>query len=92
MVAALIVQPHPLTLGTYVVLRTVDSVANHSGLDSRLFDALTLKSLPCRASVAHHDVHHLYSNRADASAKNFGENFWLWDWAFGTLSTLQPPR
>jgi len=90
LLASLIVQPHPLTLGTYIILRTVDSVANHSGLDSRLFDALTLKMLPGRASVAHHDVHHLYSNRADAAAKNFGENFWLWDWAFGTLSTLQP--
>ena len=21
-----------------------------------------------------------------ANAKNFGENFWLWDWAFGTLT------
>ena len=35
-----------------------------------------------------HDAHHKYSNYAE-NAKNFGENFLLWDWAFGTLGKVE---
>ena len=53
---------------------------------------LTLKlSWLGRASVAHHDAHHLRSGHG-GRAKNFGENFWIWDALFGTLSTFQPDR
>ena len=46
-------------------------------------DLLTLKILPLRARIAHHDYHHKFSCHA-GSAKNYGEAFWIWDWVFGT--------
>ena len=60
------------------------------GLDDRIVDILTLKCLPGRASIRHHDLHHRFggTQKDGANAKNYGENFWLWDWAFGTLSTF----
>lgn len=79
-------RPHPLIFNIYVALRIGENVLNHSGLDDGLVNLLTLKFLPGRASIAHHDYHHQWSNYGN-NAKNFGENFWLWDWAFGTLST-----
>ncbi len=57
---------------------------NHSGLDDWVVNLITLKCLPGRASIAHHDSHHLLSTN------NFGESFWCWDWAFGTLSKYRP--
>ena len=36
-------------------------------------------------SARSHDLHHYYSNYG-TNSKNYGENFWLWDWAFGTLT------
>lgn len=43
--------------------------------------------LPFRASIAHHDAHHKYSNH-HSNAKNYGETFWVWDALFGTSSPL----
>ena len=83
--AAALVRPHPALFALYVYLRIAENVVNHSGLDARIVDALTLKFLPGRPPIAHHDAHHLYSNHCKR-AKNFGENFWLWDVLFGTYS------
>ena len=49
-----------------------------------MVDVVTLRFLPGRARIKHHDHHHQYSNRG--SGRNFGEMFWLWDWAHGTLA------
>lgn len=46
---------------------------------------MTLKVLPFRAPIAFHDAHHKFSNHP-RNARNYGEAFWLWDWAFGTLN------
>jgi sterol desaturase/sphingolipid hydroxylase (fatty acid hydroxylase superfamily) len=87
--AAACVRPHPLTYNIYIFLRIAENVLNHSGLDAGLVDVLSLKCLPGRAKISHHDLHHYYSNYG-TNAKNYGENFWLWDWAFGTLSMRRP--
>lgn len=81
--AIILVRPHPITLHTYIFLRVAENVINHSGLDNIFLDILTLKILPFRAKVKHHDMHHKYSNYA-ANAKNYGENFWIWDYVFQT--------
>lgn len=88
LLSAAVVRPHPYTFAVYSFLRVAENVVNHCGLESGFVNAVTLKWLPGRASISHHDGHHLYSNRA-AGAKNFAENFWIWDWAFGTLSTFK---
>ena len=82
--AAVIISPHPLTLYTYIFLRIAENVINHSGLQNWVIDLITLKFLPLRASVAHHDAHHKYSNY-DRNAKNYAENWVIWDFLFGTL-------
>lgn len=46
-----------------------------------------LQVLPLRASIAHHDAHHKYSNH-HLNAKNYSETFWVWDALFKTLSSL----
>jgi len=84
MIAAVVVQAHPLSFLVYVVLRVGESTINHCGHDSWIINLITLKILPFRASVQHHDEHHHFSNYA-RNAKNYGENFVIWDWAFGTL-------
>jgi len=82
--AAVMVRPHPMAFWVYVWLRIAENVTNHSGLSGRLVEVLTFKMLPLRCSIAHHDSHHRFSNHS-GSAKNYGENFWIWDWMFGTL-------
>ncbi|MDP2435067.1 MAG: sterol desaturase family protein, partial [archaeon] len=82
--AAVIARPHPLTFYVYILARIGENVFNHSGLNSLLLDVLFLKVLPGRASVAHHDSHHRFS-KGGPSAKNYAENFWIWDWMFGTF-------
>ena len=82
--AALICKPNLPVLYIYIYVRIAENVVNHSGLTWPLLDLLFLKRLPLRASIAHHDAHHRFSNYA-ANAKNYGENFWVWDWVFGTL-------
>lgn len=87
MLAAVAVRPHPISLYLYIFLRLSDNVVNHSGLKPILWlDILTLKALPFRASVAHHDAHHKFSNYA-GNAKNFAEYFWIWDYMFNTLGS-----
>jgi sterol desaturase/sphingolipid hydroxylase (fatty acid hydroxylase superfamily) len=80
--AAFVCRPHPAVFSLYVGLRVCENVLNHSGLDAWYVDLLTLKMLPGRAKIAHHDAHHKYGNYR--GAKNLGENFWLWDYVFGT--------
>ena len=82
--ALVLVRPHPLVAYLYVMCRIAENVLHHSGLDSGLLNALFLKFLPGRACVAHHDAHHKFSNYS-RNAKNYGENFWIWDYLFGTL-------
>eukprot|EP00882_Tetradesmus_deserticola_P006260 GHRQ01006588.1.p1 GENE.GHRQ01006588.1~~GHRQ01006588.1.p1 ORF type:complete len:296 (+),score=89.45 GHRQ01006588.1:766-1653(+) len=85
--AALVVRPAPGVLYLYIAARIAENALNHSGIDSPLLDLLTLKRLPLRAPAAFHDAHHKYCNHAH-KASNYGESFWLWDWAFGTLCPL----
>ena len=82
------VRPHPLTLYLYIVARISESVWNHSGIDHKIVDLVTFKFLPLRAPIAHHDAHHKYSSYSN-NAKNFGECFWIWDYAFGTYSAYR---
>lgn len=82
--ALLAIRPHPLIAYLYIFSRISENVFHHSGLDSGLLNLLYLKFLPGRACVAHHDAHHKFSNYA-RNAKNYGENFWIWDYIFGTL-------
>jgi len=83
LLTGIIVRPHPLMVLVYIYLRIAENVVNHSGLDSGLVNTIALKFLPFRASIGHHDSHHKFSNYA-ANAKNYGENFILWDYVFGT--------
>lgn len=82
--AAIVTQPHPLVFTFYIFTRIAENVVNHSGLDHWFVNLITLKCIPGRASIAHHDGHHKYSNYK-GKAKNYGENFWIWDWVFGTM-------
>ena len=83
--AAAIVRGHVLTVYAYIAARIAENVLNHSGLDCWWLNIVTLKCLPGRASIAHHDSHHRFSFHGHA-AKNYGENFVFWDWVFGTHS------
>ena len=84
MVAAFaILKPHPFIFYAYIVIRIAENVLNHSGLDSFWVDLVSFKFLPLRAKISHHDRHHKYSNYA-GKAKNYGENFVIWDYVFGT--------
>lgn len=80
-----IVKPHPLIFYAYIIARIAENVLNHSGLDCFLIDLVSFKFLPLRAKISHHDRHHKYSNYA-GKAKNYGENFVIWDYIFGTYA------
>ena len=86
--AAAIITPSPRILYTFCALRVGENVLNHSGFDSTVVDLLSLKALPFRAGIGHHDAHHKFSNYAK-NAKNYGEALWIWDWMFGTLSNTK---
>ena len=86
--AALIWKPHPFVWYLVIACKIAESVVLHSGSASVLLSILTLRFLPFRAEVRHHDCHHKYSNYS-RNSKNFGEAFWIWDWMFGTLSTYR---
>lgn len=88
LLAAIAARPHPLSFYIYIFARISENVVNHSGLNHPLTNMLYLKFLPGRASIAHHDSHHLYSNYAKG-AKNYGENFFLWDKLFGTFREVE---
>eukprot|EP00438_Fugacium_kawagutii_P012455 Skav232883 [mRNA] locus=scaffold1432:224726:226042:- [translate_table: standard] len=85
-VTAVTWSPHPLTFYAYMCASVAENVVNHSGLD-HWFTQLG-EAGGERPGVGVHDAHHKYSNYAK-NAKNFGENFWLWDWAFGTLGKAE---
>ena len=52
-------------------------------MENIIINIITLKFLPFRASVKHHDEHHKYSGYF-GHAKNYGECFIFWDLMFGT--------
>ncbi len=83
MLSILLVSPDLFSCYLYIFLRIAENVVNHSGVESTLLNLISLKFLFGRASVAHHDSHHQYSNHLYKS-KNYGENFWYWDYMFGT--------
>ena len=84
LLSSLIVYPHPVSYYVYIALRLSDNAVNHSGLKPNFWiDLFTLKCLPFRASVGHHDAHHKYSGYT-GNAKNYAEYFWVWDYMFGT--------
>eukprot|EP00750_Incisomonas_marina_P033306 INCI9747.1.p1 GENE.INCI9747.1~~INCI9747.1.p1 ORF type:complete len:204 (-),score=28.01 INCI9747.1:234-845(-) len=91
MIAAALVRPHPVLFLLYTFARVSENVINHSGLDHWLLNLVSLKVLPGRAGVDHHDAHHQFSNYGPG-AKNFAEAFWVWDWLFGTLSNTVRTR
>jgi sterol desaturase/sphingolipid hydroxylase (fatty acid hydroxylase superfamily) len=62
MAAAAFVRPTIGVFYFYAFVRIAENVVNHSGIDHPLLNILTLKILPGRASVSHHDYHHKYSN------------------------------
>jgi len=85
MIAAVCVQPHPITFTLYVFSRVFQNTVNHSGMDHPFLNLICLRyTILGRAKVKHHDLHHRFSNYA-RNAKNYGEMFWVWDWMFGTL-------
>jgi sterol desaturase/sphingolipid hydroxylase (fatty acid hydroxylase superfamily) len=84
-IAAAIIKPKPLTLYIFIFLRICENVINHSGLNSTVINIITLRILPLRAPISHHDSHHKYSNFQNSHGKNFGESFIIWDWMFNTL-------
>jgi len=84
LLAVLAVQAHPVSMAVYFFFRIGENTLNHCGCDHWLLNLVTLKSLPLRASIQHHDEHHKYSGYS-GKAKNFAENFIIWDWMFGTL-------
>ena len=81
----ILARPHPLCFAFYCCVRVAENVLNHCGMESPLLTLVSLKFLPFRASPSFHDYHHRYSNY-HGDAKNYGENFMLWDRMFGTAS------
>jgi sterol desaturase/sphingolipid hydroxylase (fatty acid hydroxylase superfamily) len=84
MLAAIIAGAHPISFALYTMCRVAENTVNHSGYDHWLINGIFLKWLPLRASVRHHDEHHRFSNYS-GGGKNYGENFFIWDWLFRTL-------
>jgi sterol desaturase/sphingolipid hydroxylase (fatty acid hydroxylase superfamily) len=78
-----LVRPHALAAYAYIYLRIAENAINHSGIEAWWLNAISLKFLPFRASVSHHDMHHRYGH--GKTAKNYAEFFWVWDYIFGTL-------
>jgi len=93
LIAIVAVRAHPLAAYLHIVFRIGHNMANHSGLDNCWWlDLMFLKySWLGRAKASHHDSHHQYGGRT-GRPMNIGEGFWLWDWAFGTLSDRQMMR
>ena len=84
LLAGIVTQAHPITFAIYTFMRVAENTVNHSGLDCTFVNIATLKFLPGRASTRHHDQHHRFSNYG-RNAKNYGENFIIFDWLFQTL-------
>jgi len=83
--AAIFAQAHPVSFFVSTIAQVSQNVLNHSGLDSPILDFLAMRWLPGRAPPKFHDYHHQFVNYS-GNAKNFGENFRIWDIAFGTAS------
>ena len=83
LLATVATQAHPLVFLAYSFARVAENTFNHAGLDSPWVRLVTLKFLPLRASVRHHDEHHRYSGYS-GNAKNYGEGLWIWDALLGT--------
>lgn len=60
MLAILLVRPDLFTMYLYIALRVGENAFNHSGIDNPIINIITLKFLPLRASIAHHDSHHKF--------------------------------
>ncbi len=85
-ITAIIIKPHPITYSIYIFSRIAENTINHSGVNHWSINILFMKFLPIKASIQHHDEHHKYSNsNYIKNAKNYGENFIIWDLLFGTL-------
>lgn len=82
--AIALVRPHSLAAYSYIFFRIFENAVNHSGIEAWWLNVMSLKCLPFRASVRHHDSHHRYSHYGKG-AKNYAEFFWVWDYIFGTL-------
>jgi sterol desaturase/sphingolipid hydroxylase (fatty acid hydroxylase superfamily) len=80
-------RPHPITYTLYVCFHLSNNAWTHSGLDSWWINLVSLKFLPLRCSNTLHDAHHRFSGLH--TGKNYAEMFWLWDWAFGTLTKTE---
>ena len=91
LLATVTVQAHPLVFLFYSFARVAENTFNHSGLDSPWVRFITLKFLPLRASVRHHDEHHRYSGYS-GNAKNYGEGLWIWDSLLGTSRKTTKPK
>jgi len=83
--AALAARAHPISFWCYCCVRVAENTLNHSGLNSTFLDIISLKCLPFRASPSFHDYHHGFNNYP-GQAKNYGENFIIWDMIFCTTS------
>lgn len=83
LLATVATQAHPLVFLAYSFARVAENTFNHTGLDSPWVRLVTLKFMPLRASVRHHDEHHRYSGYS-GNAKNYGEGLWIWDSLLGT--------
>merc|ERR1712070_93213 len=83
--AVAMVRPHPITFYALVCVGNFEHVLNHCGFDDELTNILSLRWLPFRGSIAHHDYHHKFCGRS-GQVRNLGEGLWLWDWMFGTLA------
>jgi len=83
LLAMVLTQSHPVTFAIFAFSRVAENTFNHCGLDSTLINVVSLKFLPFRAAIKHHDEHHKFSGYS-GNAKNYGEGFWIWDSMFGT--------
>ena len=85
--AILIMRPHPYVAYIYLFIRLAENVVNHTGIDSLWMDIITLKFIPGRAKISHHDRHHKFCNYDSTvgNAKNYGEGYVIWYWIFGTV-------
>lgn len=83
MIAAVCAQAHPISFLFYIFARVGENAINHCGYNHWLINLVSLKFMPLKASVKHHDQHHKYSNYG-GNAKNYAENWMIWDWLFGT--------
>ncbi|KAJ3329532.1 Methylsterol monooxygenase 2-2 [Blyttiomyces sp. JEL0837] len=81
-VGVIVVRPHYVPFLTFVFLRTLEDVGNHSGWD---FPFLPSRWIPFHVTAKFHDTHHATSNYS-GKAKNLATTFTFWDMLFGSYS------